>query len=62
MIATERISPRERDKGYVTIKPLNATYRVVAFIGSVPDSDRARTELWIADQSGSKIATERMSP
>ncbi|MQL89465.1 hypothetical protein Taro_022035, partial [Colocasia esculenta] len=35
----------------VMTRPQNATYRAVAFTGSVPDVDRERTCSWIAVQN-----------
>ncbi|MQM16093.1 hypothetical protein Taro_049047, partial [Colocasia esculenta] len=41
-IATGRSSHSECDGFAVTTRPQNAAYRVVAFTGSVPESDRER--------------------
>ncbi|MQL70653.1 hypothetical protein Taro_002968 [Colocasia esculenta] len=50
-IATEGTSHSEGGYRGVATRPLKATYRAVAFTGSVPGSDRARTVPRIADQT-----------
>ncbi|MQM12896.1 hypothetical protein Taro_045816 [Colocasia esculenta] len=50
-IATGCSSHSECDRFAVVIRPQNAAYRAVVFVGSAPESDREKTCSWIAVQN-----------